>query len=52
LHLSPMGRRFGGATGDCPVTEDVSARIVRLPLSGGLTPAEQERVLCAVTSFA
>jgi len=52
LHLSPMGRRFGGATGDCPVTEDVSARIVRLPLSGGLTPAEQDRVLCAVTSFA
>ena len=52
LHLSPMGRRFGGSAGDCPVTEDVSERIVRLPLSGGLTPEEQDRVLSAVTSFA
>jgi dTDP-4-amino-4,6-dideoxygalactose transaminase len=51
LHLSPMGRRFGGSPGDCPVTEDVSDRIVRLPLSGGLTPEEQRRVISAVTHF-
>jgi dTDP-4-amino-4,6-dideoxygalactose transaminase len=51
LHLSPMGRRFGGSAGDCPVTEDVSDRLVRLPLSGGLTPEEQSRVLASVTRF-
>ena len=28
LHLSPMGRRFGGKPGDCPVTEDVSDRLL------------------------
>jgi len=26
LHLSPMGRRFGGRQGDCPVTEKISER--------------------------
>ena len=52
LHLSPMGRRFGGRPGDCPVTERVSERLVRLPLSGGLTDAEQQRVIDAVLAFA
>ena len=27
LHLSDMGRRFGGKTGDCPVTERVSDQL-------------------------
>ena len=31
LHLSDMGRRFGGREGDCPVTESVSDRLLRLP---------------------
>ena len=31
LHLSDMGRRFGGKLGDCPVTEKVSDQLVRLP---------------------
>src|SRR5262249_38366611 len=31
LHLSEMGRRFGGRPGQCPVTEDVSDRLLRLP---------------------
>ena len=52
LHLSDMGRRLGGKPGDCPVTEDVSERVVRLPLSGGLTDAEQERVIVAVRALA
>ena len=50
LHLSDMGRRFGGREGQCPVTEDVADRLVRLPLYNTLTDAEQERVLEAVTS--
>ena len=52
LHLSPMGRRFGGRPGDCPVTERVSERLVRLPLSGGLTDEEQQRVIAAALAFA
>ena len=31
LHLSEMGLTFGGRSGQCPVTEDVSDRILRLP---------------------
>jgi len=50
LHVSAMGRRFGGKPGDCPVTEDVSDRLVRLPLSAGLTDDEQRRVIAAVRS--
>lgn len=32
LHLSAMGSTFGGQVGDCPVTEHVSASLLRLPL--------------------
>ena len=45
LHLSEKGRDFGGVAGQCPVTEDVSDRLVRLPLYFQLTPDEQERVI-------
>src|SRR2546421_5133925 len=27
LHLSVMGRKFGGIAGDCPVTESISDRL-------------------------
>tara|TARA_B100002003_G_scaffold40422_1_gene35992 strand:+ start:1015 stop:2148 length:1134 start_codon:yes stop_codon:yes gene_type:complete len=45
LHLSEMGIRLGGKKGDCPVTEDVSDRLVRLPFFNGLTEAEQKLVI-------
>ena len=48
LHLSSMGRRLGHGVGDCPVTEDVCDRLVRLPFYTGLTPEEQEEVLVEV----
>lgn len=48
LHLSPMGRRLGGREGQCPVTEDVSGRLIRLPLFPEMTEQEQERVIEAV----
>jgi dTDP-4-amino-4,6-dideoxygalactose transaminase len=51
LHISDMGRRFGGRPGDCPVTEEVSDRLVRLPFFNGLTEAEQTRVIDGVVSF-
>lgn len=51
LHLSEMGRRQGGAPGQCPVTEDVSDRLVRLPFFFDLTDADQSAVIEAVKSF-
>jgi dTDP-4-amino-4,6-dideoxygalactose transaminase len=50
LHLSDMGRRLGGRPGQCPVTEDVADRLVRLPLFSGLTEADQADVIEAVRS--
>jgi dTDP-4-amino-4,6-dideoxygalactose transaminase len=51
LHLSEMGRRFGGRAGDCPITEAVSDRLLRLPFYTELTEADQERVIEAVRCF-
>jgi dTDP-4-amino-4,6-dideoxygalactose transaminase len=51
LHLSDMGRKFGGQPGDCPVTEDVSDRLVRLPYFVSLTPAEQQQVIESILTF-
>ena len=51
LHLSEMGRRFGGEKGDCPVTEDISDRLLRLPYYNELTEADQGRVVAAITEF-
>jgi dTDP-4-amino-4,6-dideoxygalactose transaminase len=51
LHLSDMGRDFGGKPGDCPVTEDVSDRLVRLPFHNGLSNSEQELAIEAVLDF-
>jgi dTDP-4-amino-4,6-dideoxygalactose transaminase len=48
LHLSDMGRSLGGAAGDCPVTEDVSDRLLRLPFHNTLTEAEQAEVVEAI----
>ena len=52
LHLSEYGARYGGRAGDLPVTEDVCARLLRLPLYNGLDDRDLERVVGAVTSFA
>ena len=51
LHLSEMGRRFGGKPGDCPVTEHVSERLIRLPFYNNLDGESQERVIRAIREF-
>lgn len=51
LHLSAMGKRFGGREGDCPVTEAVSECLVRLPLFFDLSDDEQARVIEATRAF-
>ncbi|HVU09716.1 MAG TPA: dTDP-4-amino-4,6-dideoxygalactose transaminase [Phototrophicaceae bacterium] len=51
LHLSEMGQQFGGKAGDCPVTEDVSDRLLRLPFYNDMTEDEQARVIAALYGF-
>ena len=51
LHLSPMGLRFGGRQGDCPVTEDLSDRLLRFPFFTGMSSSEQGQVIDAVRAF-
>lgn len=51
LHSSDMGKRFGGLPGDCPVTEQVSDRLLRLPFYNALTEIEQEQVVQALLEF-
>lgn len=51
LHLSDMGLKFGGQPGDCPVTESVSDRLVRLPFYNDLTLEDQELVIAAIREF-
>jgi len=51
LHLSEYAARWGGQPGDCPVTEDVSDRLVRLPFFNSLSDADQGRVIRAILNF-
>jgi dTDP-4-amino-4,6-dideoxygalactose transaminase len=51
LHLSDMGRQFGGREGDCPVTEDVSDRLLRLPFYNDLSEEDQAKVVEAILEF-
>jgi dTDP-4-amino-4,6-dideoxygalactose transaminase len=52
LHLSRVGKRFNGKRGQCPVTEDVTDRLLRLPFYTGLSAAEQDEVIEIVSGFA
>jgi dTDP-4-amino-4,6-dideoxygalactose transaminase len=51
LNTSEMGMRFGGRAGQCPVTESVSDRLLRLPLYNNLTDDEQRYVIDAIQSW-
>jgi dTDP-4-amino-4,6-dideoxygalactose transaminase len=51
LHLSPMGQRYGGRSGQCPVAERIAECLLRLPFFTALTDDEQGRVIDAVCAF-
>ena len=51
LHLSPMGQRMGGRKGSCPVSEEKSERLLRLPFYNRLSQEDQDRVIAAVREF-
>ena len=50
LHLSEYARRWGGRKGDCPVTEDLSDRLLRLPFFS-MTDDQQSTVIAALHEF-
>jgi dTDP-4-amino-4,6-dideoxygalactose transaminase len=51
LHTSPIGLRFGGRSGQCPVSEHAGDCLVRLPLFNTLGDTDQTRVIEAVQFF-
>jgi len=50
LHLSEMGVKFGGKPGDCPVTEQISDQLLRLPMFYDLSDSDLEMIVDAITS--
>jgi dTDP-4-amino-4,6-dideoxygalactose transaminase len=44
LHSSPAGRRFARAHGDMSVTDDMSDRLLRLPMYAGLEDRQTEAI--------
>jgi dTDP-4-amino-4,6-dideoxygalactose transaminase len=48
LHSSVAGRRFSASTTDCPVTDDISGRLLRLPFYNDLSADDVERVVASL----
>lgn len=48
LHSSPAGLRYGRVVGTLPVTDSVSANLLRLPLWHEMTDGDQEKVASAL----
>jgi dTDP-4-amino-4,6-dideoxygalactose transaminase len=51
LHASVMGRKLAARELECPVSTEVSERLVRLPFYNDLSAADRERVIEAVGGF-
>ena len=51
LHSSPMGQTFGYSEGDLPLTEELSGRLLRLPMYYEITEEEQRRVARQVAEY-
>lgn len=51
LHLSAMGRKFGGESGMCPVAETISDRLLRLPFYYELTEKDQSLIVNTIKEF-
>jgi dTDP-4-amino-4,6-dideoxygalactose transaminase len=45
LHSSPAGQRYGKKCGDLKVTDNLTERLIRLPLWVGLTEDQQQRIV-------
>ena len=45
LNTSPFGRQLGGRAGQCPVSEDISERVVRLPMYNDISADDIDSVI-------
>jgi dTDP-4-amino-4,6-dideoxygalactose transaminase len=50
LHSSPAGKRYGRQHGDLTVTDQLSERLIRLPLYVGISKEQQDRVIDVLNS--
>lgn len=48
LHTSVMGRKLGSKVGDLPVTEEVAATLIRLPMHPRLKRSEMDYMIAAL----
>jgi len=51
LHSAPAGRKFGRAAGPMTVTDDIAARLLRLPLYYGLTEEQVAAIVAEIHAF-
>jgi dTDP-4-amino-4,6-dideoxygalactose transaminase len=51
LHSSPAGMKYGRTAGNMSVTDDISSRLLRLPLYYEMTDEDVDRVVVAVQEF-
>jgi dTDP-4-amino-4,6-dideoxygalactose transaminase len=51
LHSAPAGLRYGRADGPLGVTDDISARLVRLPMFWALEDAEIDRIITTARAW-
>ena len=51
LHSSPMGQTYGYAPRDLPVTEEISGRLLRLPLYYDINEVDQAKVVEQISAF-
>jgi dTDP-4-amino-4,6-dideoxygalactose transaminase len=51
LHLSKMGAKFGARFGDCPVSESVSERLLRLPFFNDMTESQRDSIVSALLDW-
>jgi dTDP-4-amino-4,6-dideoxygalactose transaminase len=51
LNKSEMGIKSGSKEGDCPVSETISDRLIRLPLYYGFSICDQDRVIETIKNF-
>jgi dTDP-4-amino-4,6-dideoxygalactose transaminase len=51
LHLSPVGRELGYQEGDCPTSESVASRLLRLPFYSELAPVDMDEIVDRIRRF-
>lgn len=51
LHISPMGKKLGYKKGDLPLTENLSTRLLRLPLYIGLSNDDLDYIIDLIKKY-